>query len=107
MSGNMPTAAKDTTKDATENPIGLTGAQIRHARSKRGETQEQLARRLDVRSMTVSEWERGKNPCSPAYSERIAAAYETTVRALIKAADSAAKREASKKDAPGTCNGSR
>lgn len=88
------------TTDATEagpGPIALT---IRHARTSRGETQEQLARRLSVRSMTVSNWERGVIGLTVGGERvlaQVAEAYGQTAAQLTKAYESAQKTGPKKK----------
>jgi len=42
----------------TDKEIGL---KLKEYREKHGLTQEELARKLDIPSITISRWERGKN----------------------------------------------
>src|SRR5688572_11890241 len=58
------------------------GASIKAARVKAGLSQQELADRLDVHSVTVSNWERGATKPDEATLERIATQLRTTAQSL-------------------------
>ncbi|WP_418725248.1 helix-turn-helix transcriptional regulator, partial [Dysosmobacter sp.] len=63
--------------------MASVGKHIRHLRTARGLTQEQLAEMLFVTRQTVSAWETGRAQPDLETLERIAAALETDVTEVI------------------------
>ena len=63
--------------------MAAVGKHIRALRPERGMTQEDLAEKLYVTRQTVSSWENGKSQPNVETLEKIAAALETDVMALI------------------------
>ncbi|WP_423787720.1 helix-turn-helix domain-containing protein, partial [Klebsiella pneumoniae] len=52
------------------------GRWIRHQRSRRGWTQQEVANKIGATPLTVSRWERGQETPRPSFQDKLSALFE-------------------------------